>query len=100
MSNIENLARFIALYIYSEVLENEELLANRQLIESVNITNLNFNPETMRQECLSVDPARDARLEKLGAEFIKQFRKAAGQTCKSTKPMLTAISITAGAKFA
>lgn len=100
MSNIENLARFIAVYIYSVVLEEENLLTNKQLIESVNITNLNFDPEAMRLECRSLDPTRDPRLEKLGAEFIKQFRKATGRTRKVTKPRPTAIPIAAGAKFA
>lgn len=100
MSNIENLARFIAVYIYSVVVEDEYLLTNKQLIESVNITNLNFDPEAMRLECRSLDPTRDARLEKLGAEFIKQFRKASGRARKITKPLPTAIPIAAGAKFA
>jgi 2-polyprenyl-6-methoxyphenol hydroxylase-like FAD-dependent oxidoreductase len=100
MPNIENLARFIAVYIYSVVLENDNLITNKQLIESVSITNLNFDPEAMSRECRSLDPARDVRMEKLGAEFIKHFRKAVDRTRKVTKPMPTAIPIAAGAKFA
>ena len=83
MPNIENLARFIAVYIYSTVLEDENLLTNKQLIESVDITNLDFDPEAMRRECEVLDPTRDARMEKLGAEFIKHFRKTAGRTRKA-----------------
>jgi 2-polyprenyl-6-methoxyphenol hydroxylase-like FAD-dependent oxidoreductase len=74
MSNIENLARFIAVYIYSVVLNDEELLTNKQFVESVNITSLNFNPEAMARECRDLDPTRDPSLAKLGAEFIRQFR--------------------------
>ncbi|HEY2170931.1 MAG TPA: hypothetical protein VGJ30_15000, partial [Candidatus Angelobacter sp.] len=100
MPNIENLARFIAVYIYSAVLEDENLLTNKQLIESVDITNLDFDPEAMRRECEVLDPTRDARMEKLGAEFIKHFRKTAGRTRKVIKPVPTAIPIAAGGKFA
>jgi hypothetical protein len=75
MSNIENLARFIAVYIYSVVLNDEELLTNKQFVESVEITNLNFDPEVMSRECRRyLDGTRDPSLMKMGAEFIRQFR--------------------------
>ncbi len=51
--NIENLSRFIAVYIYSVVLDDEELLTNKQLIETAKITNLSFDVEAMRRECRS-----------------------------------------------
>jgi 2-polyprenyl-6-methoxyphenol hydroxylase-like FAD-dependent oxidoreductase len=74
MANIQNLARFIAVYIYSVVLNDEELLTNKQFVESVKIASLNFDPEAMAQECRYLDPTRDPSLAKLGAEFIRQFR--------------------------
>ncbi len=74
LTNIENLSRFIAVYIYSVVLDDEELLTNKQLIESVKLTALNFDPASMARECRNLDPARDPSLAKLGAEFIRQFR--------------------------
>ena len=92
MANIENLARFIAVYIYSVALDDEDLLTNKQLIETVNIANLNFDVEAMRRECLALDPTRDARLEKLGTDFVKQFRKSAsrsGNTRKTTPPPIS-----------
>ena len=99
MSNIENLARFITVHIYSIVLDNEALLINKQLIETVNITGLRFDPEAMRAECRSLAPEQDTRLEKLGAEFIKQFRNSPKRTSK-VKQLPTAIPIAAGTKFA
>jgi 2-polyprenyl-6-methoxyphenol hydroxylase-like FAD-dependent oxidoreductase len=99
MSNIENLACFIAVHIYSIVLDNEALLTNKQLIETVNITGLNFDPEAMRTECRSLAPEQDTRLEKLGAEFIKQFRNSPKRTSK-VKQLPAAIPIAAGTKFA
>jgi len=74
MANIENLARFIAVYVYSVVLSDEELLTNKQFVESVKIASLSFDPEAMAHECRNLDPTRDPGLAKLGAEFIRQFR--------------------------
>jgi len=100
MANIENLSRFLAVYIYSVVLDDETLLANKQLIESVNITNLNFDPTAMRRECRYLDSARDPSLAKLGTEFIKQFRASSSESAKSSRVSPVAISIAAGAKLA
>src|SRR5581483_9928329 len=69
MSNIENLARFIAVYIYSVVLNDEDLLTNKQFVESVEITNLSFDPEVMSLERRRyLDGTRDPSLAKIGAE--------------------------------
>ena len=100
MANIENLARFIAVYIYSVALDDEDLLTNKQLIETVNIANLNFDVEAMRRECLALDPTRDARLEKLGTDFIKQFRKSSHRAHDVRKTAPVTISIAAGTKLA
>ena len=96
--NIENLSRFIAVYIYSVVLDDEELLTNKQLIETVKITNLSFDVEAMRRECRSLDTVRDPALMKLGTEFIRQFRKPDRRTHNREAAPAT-IPITAGAKF-
>jgi 2-polyprenyl-6-methoxyphenol hydroxylase-like FAD-dependent oxidoreductase len=100
LTNIENLARFIAVYIYSVVLDDEELLTNKQLIESVKITGLSFDIEAMRRECSSLDPARDPALMKLGPEFVRQFRKPSCASSRTKKASPNTISIAAGAKFA
>jgi len=98
LMNIESLARFLAVYVYSVVLDDEDLLTNKQLIESVKIANLRFDVEAMRRECRSLDPARDPALMKLGAEFIRQFRKPDRRTHNREAAPAT-IPITAGAKF-
>ena len=98
LMNIESLARFLAVYVYSVVLDDEDLLTNKQLIESVKIANLRFDVEAMRRECRSLDPARDPALMKLGTEFIRQFRKPDRRTHNREAAPAT-IPITAGAKF-
>jgi hypothetical protein len=56
------------------VLNDEELLTNKQFVESVKIASLSFDPEAMAHECRNLNPTRDPGLAKLGAEFIRQFR--------------------------
>lgn len=100
MTNIENLSRFLVVYIYSVVLDDETLLTNKQLIDSVQIANLTFDPAAMRRECRHLDPARDPSLMKLGTEFIKQFHPSTPGRTTSVRPVPAAISIAAGAKLA
>lgn len=77
MANIRKLARFIAVYIYSVVLDDESLLSNKQLAETVTIENLRFDPEEMRQCCSQLDAATDVKLVKVAPEFVSQFRETA-----------------------
>lgn len=74
MANIQILGRFIAIYIYSAVLDDESLLSNKHLIETINIENLRFDPDAMRQESSSLDNAIDPRFAKTAMRFITQFR--------------------------
>jgi len=78
MANIQRLARFIAIYIYSVALDDESLLSNKQLIETLRIDNLHFDPEIMRQECGCLDGAQDRKFAQIGMKFIKQFRNSRG----------------------
>ena len=74
MSNVEKLARFVAVYIYSVVLGDETLLSNKELAETITPENLQFDPERMRLECSRLDGARDAKLAKTAPNFIARFR--------------------------
>ncbi len=76
MTNIQRLGSFIAIYIYSVVLNDESLLSNKHLIETIRIDNLRFDPESMRRECESLDKAHDQKFAKIGLQFITQFRAA------------------------
>jgi 2-polyprenyl-6-methoxyphenol hydroxylase-like FAD-dependent oxidoreductase len=100
LTNVENLARFIAVYIYSVVLGDDELLTNKQLIESVKIECLTFDAEAMWRECRSLSSARDTSVLKLGLEFVRQFRKPAQRNRGSSKADSSAVSIETSAKFA
>ncbi len=84
MSNVEGLARFMAVYIYSVVLDNEKLLSNKELAETIRPENLQFDPEKMREECSRLDGARDAKLTKTAPNFIARFRKA--ETSQQDEP--------------
>jgi flavin-dependent dehydrogenase len=100
MTNIENLSRFIAVYIHSLVLDNAELLANQQLIKSLDITNLRFDVDAMRCQCQHLDPARDPSLAKLGRDFIRQFHRASRTFVSKSKTSPAPISIADAVKLA
>jgi 2-polyprenyl-6-methoxyphenol hydroxylase-like FAD-dependent oxidoreductase len=76
MTNIQRLGSFIAIYIYSVVLNDESLLCNKHLIETIRVDNLRFDPESMRRECECLDKAHDQKFAKIGVQFITQFRAA------------------------
>ncbi len=94
MTNIERLGRFIAIYIYSVVLDDETLLSNKHLIETIRIDNLHFDPERMRQECGYLDNAKDHKFAKIGTKFVTQFRKSRGNlaTAAQTTPEASVVA--------
>lgn len=102
MVNVEKLARFIAVYIYSKVLEDESLLTNKQLAETIKLDNLYFDPEAMRQECRFLEAGKDPKLAKTGANFIAQFGQFPNpeEITLAAPPPLPVLSIAAGAKSA
>ena len=102
MTNVEKLARFIAVYIYSVVLEDEDLISNKQLAETVKLDDLRFDPEAMRAECRSLETTKDPKLAKTGANFIAQFRQVTvhDRPAHVTIPSAPVLSIAAGAKSA
>jgi flavin-dependent dehydrogenase len=73
MANIEKLARFIAVYVYSAVLGNKCLLTNKELAESIQLDNLCFDPESMRQQCSQLRQAEGRKLLDAAAQFIAEF---------------------------
>jgi len=76
MANIEKLGRFIAIYVYSVVTQDENLLSCKQLIETLRIDKLTFDPEGIRRECKDLDPGGDQEFGKIGQTFIMHFRGA------------------------
>ena len=91
MANIERLGRFIAIYIYSVVLDDESLLGNKHLIETIRIDNLRFDPDGMRQECACLDKARDYNFAKTAMKFILQFGTS-GQSSPPKAPRKIPVS--------
>jgi flavin-dependent dehydrogenase len=79
MANVERMARFIAAYIYSVVLEDESLLA-KNLAESIDIEKLEFDPEKMRQMSGALNTTKESKLTKAGNDFIMEFRHSRQQT--------------------
>jgi flavin-dependent dehydrogenase len=99
MSNIKRLARFIAVYIYSVVLDDESLLTNEQLAETIKIDNLRFDPEIMRQECSHLNDAKDAKLAKTAPNFVSRFRKSGHTIPDDSQATPVAASIATAAKY-
>jgi len=100
MANIEKLATFIAVYIYATVIGDEDLLINKQLAETIKIDNLRFDPESMREECRCLDPTKEPRLAKIGANFITQFQRFARPQEATQTAGPSVLSIAAGVKSA
>jgi flavin-dependent dehydrogenase len=98
MANVEKLGRFIAMHIYSQVLEDESLLTSKELADTIKVDNLHFDPERMRRECDRFSSAKDPKLAKVAPSFVELFsrneKKPAAQESQAA-----AVPITA-AKFA
>jgi flavin-dependent dehydrogenase len=75
MANVEQMASFIVGYIYSVVLDDDNVLAARNFVEDMDLANLEFNPDKMREAAPALHGAREAKLTKIGADFIAQFRR-------------------------
>lgn len=76
IANIEKFARFIAVYIYSVVLENDALLTDKQLWGAINVTNLRFDPAAMRQECSSMPKTKSSKPAKMPNGFVSLFKRS------------------------
>ena len=101
MANIEKFARFIAVYIYSVVLEDESLLTNKQLGEAIKVTQLEFDPQAMRIECSGLPKAKVSKFARMPNGFVSLFRKAASTSCSAQPQEATPaakLSIVATAK--
>jgi 2-polyprenyl-6-methoxyphenol hydroxylase-like FAD-dependent oxidoreductase len=73
VANIEELARFIAVYVYSVVLADESLLGNEQLNASVKTEDLRFDPVLMHRTCSNLDRTRARRRTWVAPDFVRQF---------------------------
>ena len=80
MANVEKMARFIAAYIYSVVLEDDDILVAKNLAETIDIEKLEFNPEKMRQMGQAATISKESKLTKAGTDFITAFRRSKEQT--------------------
>lgn len=102
MGNVEKLARFLAIYIYSVVLNDEDLLTNKQLAETIQLDNLRFDPETMRRECANLERTKEPKLAKVGASFIEHFARFESFEKPEESPAPTApvVPISTSAKYA
>lgn len=75
MANIERMARFIAAYIYSAVLEDDSILLSKNLAETIDIEKLEFDPEKMREMSGALNTMKETKLTKAGTDFITEFRR-------------------------
>jgi flavin-dependent dehydrogenase len=80
MANVERMARFIAAYIYSVVLEDDDILVAKNLAETIDIERLEFDPEKMRQMSRAASITKESKLTKVGTDFIATFRRSKEQT--------------------
>jgi len=76
MANVERLARFVAVHIYSVVLGDESLLTNKQLTETLKIDNLHFDEEVMRKECSCLEETKELRFARIAPNFTTRFRSS------------------------
>ena len=93
LTNVKKLARFIAVYVYSVVLDDETLLSNKQLAESIRIEDLRFDPEQMRTFCVTLDPATDVKLAKMAPDFLSQFHRNGTSPKTSSVPAAHPVAV-------
>jgi len=98
MANVEKLGHFIAMHIYSQVLEDESLLTSKELADTIRVDDLRFDPEQMRRECSRFSNAKDAKLAKVAPNFVALFSRD-GKKPAAQESQAAAVPITA-AKFA
>jgi flavin-dependent dehydrogenase len=100
LANVEKFARFIAVYVYSAVLEDEGLLTNRKLWDAIKVDQLHFDPEAMREECSRLPRTKTSKAAKMPNGFVSLFGKVAADP--SSEPQATTpaakLSIVAAAK--
>lgn len=101
MANIDRLARFVAVHIYAAVAGDETILTNKQLIETIRLDNLQFDPDKIRRECSQLDPAQDHKFLKTAPAFVTEFGAANSSSRQEGmhKPQRSAVPISA-VKFA
>jgi hypothetical protein len=73
IAHLEELARFIAAYIYSVVLGDESLLKNEQLSARIKTEELHFDPVQMHRTCSDLDRVNSGRLAAVAPDFVRQF---------------------------
>lgn len=88
MANVERFARFIAVYVYSVVLEDKSLLTNKQLADTIQIEKLEFDVQRMRQECSRLEEAKEPKLVKLAPQFVAQFARSEEEADEERKPAM------------
>jgi len=98
MANVERLGHFIAMHIYSQVLEDESLLTSKDLADTIRVDNLRFDPEQMRRECGHFSSAKDPKLAKVAPDFVALFSRSEKKPA-AQENQAEAVPITA-AKFA
>lgn len=87
LANIEELARFIAVYVYAVVLGDEGLLKNQELGAKIVIQELSFDPALIYRTCSGLHPAKGGKLTRVAPDFLKQFR-ARGKARKVPSPAI------------
>ena len=75
MANVEQMAIFIVAYVYSVVLDDDSVLGAKNFAEDIDLCNLEFDPEKIRQAAPALNSTRDAKLTKIGADFIARLRR-------------------------
>lgn len=73
MANLETLGKFIVAHIYASVFANEELLTNKQLLDSIRLEDLHFNEDMMRQACANLTDTKNLKFAKVAAGFTALF---------------------------
>jgi hypothetical protein len=78
MPNVENMARFLAAYIYSRVLGNPTLLASAEFAAGLDLENLVFDPAKMRHECADLTTGtmqpEESTQAQMASDFLMQFK--------------------------
>ncbi len=85
--SLRELARYIGAYVSSVVLSDRDILTNRSFVESVDLEELRFDPDEMRERCDKCTKSCGAYRWSFNPFVLERFRS---QVSASLQPMASA----------
>ena len=87
LGNLKDLARFILAYVSSAVLEEPAVLTSRAFVEGINLKEMRFDPEGMRQRWMSCSGSKERHDWGFDPAALGSFRTPLAQVAGGPMPV-------------